>query len=577
MNKTVTINISGIIFHIEEDAYDKLGKYLQTIRGYFKDSEGRDEIMADIEARIAEMLQERVSQSKQVVLMTDVDHVISVMGQPEEFAGDAADDSEEKKKEDPKQESTTGHRGRRLYRDPDEGVLGGVCTGLGYYFGLDPVWIRGAFCIAFFVFGTGLLFYILLLLIIPKAQTTAEKLEMRGEPVNVHNIGRTVEEEFENIKSRVKNFGDRANQYGRETNERWRNEHRFGDAIGDFFRGVFRVFGKLIAALMVMIGIAFLIGLLTSTFGITNFSSEAFEFLLHSILPDHMFGWAVTAGLLFFGVPCLMMIYTGMKILLKLQYKNTAINLTALGLWLAGLGIGIWVIVSSTAEFAESSEVRSNVVLSHAKVDTLTLKVNIDPEMAVHGGRHGNGRLHYNERDWHLWRISGDTVKLGYPALHIAEAEGDSFEVYFVKSSQGADRKAAFENARHIRYTIDQKEATLLLNSSFELETGDAYRAQQVDVYVLVPKNKVIFLHKSTRDMLDDVPNLSNTWDGDMADRRWKMTANGLECVDCSGLDLSDVPSGIKEPVLTPPHPPTAPGPMPGNTPDNTSNQNKNQ
>src|SRR3954471_1643403 len=89
MNRTITMNLSGIIFHIEEDAYDKLNKYLTTIRSYFKDSDGRDEIMNDIESRIAEMLQEKVSKTKQAVLMMDVESVIAVMGKPEDFAGEA--------------------------------------------------------------------------------------------------------------------------------------------------------------------------------------------------------------------------------------------------------------------------------------------------------------------------------------------------------------------------------------------------------------------------------------------------------------------------------------------------------
>ena len=91
MNKTVTINISGIIFHIEEDAYETLSKYLLTIKSYFSKADGGTEIMSDIEARIAEMLQSKTSAVKQVVLMTDVDFVMENMGKPEEFGGDSSD------------------------------------------------------------------------------------------------------------------------------------------------------------------------------------------------------------------------------------------------------------------------------------------------------------------------------------------------------------------------------------------------------------------------------------------------------------------------------------------------------
>jgi phage shock protein PspC (stress-responsive transcriptional regulator) len=151
MNKTVTINISGIIFHIEEDAYDILSKYLSTIKGYFNKSEGRDEIVSDIESRIAEMLQERISPLKQVVLMADVEHVISIMGKPEEFAGEQTDEQEKAGTEASDAGQTTGRK--RLFRDPDDKMLGGVCAGIGHYFGIEAVWLRLALAISFFVFG----------------------------------------------------------------------------------------------------------------------------------------------------------------------------------------------------------------------------------------------------------------------------------------------------------------------------------------------------------------------------------------------------------------------------------------
>ena len=148
------MNLSGIIFHIEEDAYDMLNKYLSTIKGYFKDSDGRDEIMSDIESRIAEMLQEKVNKTKQAVLMSDVESVISVMGKPEDFAGE--NESSENKQSASSENNTYSPNTtrRRVFRDPDDKVLGGVCSGISSYFDFDPIWLRAAFAISFFVFGT---------------------------------------------------------------------------------------------------------------------------------------------------------------------------------------------------------------------------------------------------------------------------------------------------------------------------------------------------------------------------------------------------------------------------------------
>ena len=190
MKKTVTINISGIIFHIDEDAFDRLSIYLGTIKSYFTNSEGRDEIIADIEARIAEMLQAKISESKQVITIQDIDEVISIMGEPEQIG---ADNGAEPKQAKIHSETKTH---KRLFRDPDNKVLGGVCGGIGAYFNIDPIWIRVAFIAALFIFGSGPLLYIILWIIIPQATTSTERLEMRGEPINISNIEKSIHEEI---------------------------------------------------------------------------------------------------------------------------------------------------------------------------------------------------------------------------------------------------------------------------------------------------------------------------------------------------------------------------------------------
>ena len=137
MNKTVTINISGIIFHIEEDAYGKLSNYLSTIKGVFSKTDGANEIMSDIEARIAEMLQSRINALKQVILLQDVDHVIETMGRPEQFA----DYQEVEEKEEPQStNSSAGEVKKRMFRDPDNKAIGGVCSGIAAYFDVDIIW-----------------------------------------------------------------------------------------------------------------------------------------------------------------------------------------------------------------------------------------------------------------------------------------------------------------------------------------------------------------------------------------------------------------------------------------------------
>ncbi|MGZ4156277.1 MAG: PspC domain-containing protein, partial [Bacteroidia bacterium] len=350
MNRTITMNLSGIIFHIEEDAYDKLNKYLATIKGYFKDSEGKDEIMSDIESRIAEMLQEKVSKTKQAVLMMDVESVIAVMGKPEDFAGENAntENSSEHTFNENKATYTNGKR-RRVFRDPDDKIIGGVCSGISSYFDFDPIWLRAAFAISFFVFGSGLLLYIILCIIIPKAKTTAEKLEMRGEKVDVNNIGKAVNEEFEDFKKRMKNFGEEVGS--KENKDRIKTSaHRFFDFLGDVFHNIFHIVGKFFIIFFVFLAIILMVGLLAtffgrntiSFFGTNNFSLYEFNTtFLPSGLPTELI---VVTLILLIGVPLLSIIYKGIKHLFGIKEKNKIVKYTANALWLSGVALLLYIV-----------------------------------------------------------------------------------------------------------------------------------------------------------------------------------------------------------------------------------------
>ncbi len=194
MKKTVSINLNGLLFNIDDDACKKLEEYISRIESHFSKQEDSHDIMNDIEARISELLNERLGNTKTVISIQDIEEIIKIMGEPYEFA-----DTQEKQ--------TTGSyysRHRRVYRDPDNRVLGGVCGGLGAYLSVDPVVIRIVFVIVFFGFGVGLLIYLLLWIVIPEAKTTAQKLEMRGDPVNASNLGNFMRNEFENVKNSFK-------------------------------------------------------------------------------------------------------------------------------------------------------------------------------------------------------------------------------------------------------------------------------------------------------------------------------------------------------------------------------------
>ena len=197
MKRAISINLGGIVFNIDDDAYRELQAYLTQIESCFSDREESKEIMNDIEVRIAELFNERITDYKKVITSKDVKDIIDVMGGPEQF-GETENGSTHKQRE---RFGPSGYR--RMYRDPDNRILGGVCSGMSAYWRIDPIILRILFVIAFLGFGTGLIIYIILWIVLPEAKTKAQKLEMMGEKVNVSNIGKAFKEEFNNVKKNM--------------------------------------------------------------------------------------------------------------------------------------------------------------------------------------------------------------------------------------------------------------------------------------------------------------------------------------------------------------------------------------
>lgn len=205
MKKTLSINIRGIVFNIDDDAYDLLNNYLAEINRHYKNQLGHEDIMSDIENRIVELFQLKINDTKQMINVADVADVINTLGRPSEFEQDLQDEA--------RSYTQTQIRGpKRLYRDPLNRVIGGVCSGLGAYFNVDPVWFRLGFVLAVIFFGTGILLYIILWIILPQALTVSERLEMKGAPINIDNIEKAVKNEMKDVKEKFDEYADQAKQ-----------------------------------------------------------------------------------------------------------------------------------------------------------------------------------------------------------------------------------------------------------------------------------------------------------------------------------------------------------------------------
>ncbi len=191
MKKALQISIAQTLFTIEDDAYARLDAYLTSVKTHFAHTEGREEIIADIESRIAEQLQDA---KEPVITHRSVEKVLAQMGSVEDFG-------DEENKREPEEEKGPLVGKKRLYRNPDDKFIAGVCSGIAAYFEIDPVWTRLAFLIATFFNGLGIIVYLVLWIVIPEAKTGSQKLEMSGSPVNLETISETVKERVAELKS----------------------------------------------------------------------------------------------------------------------------------------------------------------------------------------------------------------------------------------------------------------------------------------------------------------------------------------------------------------------------------------
>jgi len=195
MKITVSINLGGYSFNIDEDAHAELKRYLKNLELHFAGEESSSEILSDIETRMAELFRTKITNYKQVINIEDVHQAISILGSPEDISDNDGPSAREKF-------SSPGYH--RMYRDPDHRVIGGVCSGMGAYWDIDPIIVRIIFVALALAGGLGILVYLILYIVLPEAKTTAQKIEMKGNPVNIHNIKESVKKEFDSVRKNMK-------------------------------------------------------------------------------------------------------------------------------------------------------------------------------------------------------------------------------------------------------------------------------------------------------------------------------------------------------------------------------------
>ncbi len=519
MNKVLNINLGGLPFTIDDEAYRMLENYLQSLHNHFRASEGYEEIMNDIEARLAELIQEGMGK-RGIVTHQDVKNAVSVMGKPEDFGAEPVDEttstaSDKANTEGGKKSSGTPFQtGKRLFRDDEHKMVGGVCAGLAAYFGIDVVWLRIVWGLLFFFGGSGFVLYVIMWAVVPSAKTTADRLAMKGQPIDVNNIAKTVETSFEKFSEKVNEFGKPENQ------ERFQQQvQHISSNIGNVLKAIFAGLGGVGRVFAIIISVFLVGGLLAAWFGLTiaaTFASPVLGYLTDESWKGTLAGFNAFAILA--SVSALLIL--GIR---RLVYKRQAGNGIVGGLW-TFLTINAFSLISTGVSVAKNFTYNYDnpQEIAITGTDTLTITCGLNK---AHGG--------INFGDLY---VGSDEFLVDFDVnMRIERSESGKFELTRTFSSQGKSSEEAQRFAKNISHNMTFSDDVLTVDESFKIPNGTKWRAQSVDLLLKVPDGKVIKYDKNTTGVInwidrdDDDENENNCYESNT--RIWKMTENGFVCL----------------------------------------------
>jgi phage shock protein PspC (stress-responsive transcriptional regulator) len=588
MKKNISINISGIIFHIEEDGYEMLRKYLDSVNRYFSNFEDSAEILADIEGRMAEIFLSKLSDTKQVITLEDVTSLMGVMGSVSDFKAaeenEFSTDGNSAKKEETRQKHETGRQqgeyqssqsqsttasAKRLYRDQKRKILGGVCSGLASYFNVEPVWIRLLFALLFFAygsailvyiilwiavpgsfeleeptdtkrmyrdpenkvlggvaaglaayfgtdvaviriillisiffFGTGILLYIVLWIVLPEAKSITDRIQMQGDPVTLSTIESNVKKNInedsskeESIVAKILLFPFRllAAVIGALG--------RILVPLGEVIRVAFGIFIALMA-IVILFSIIVTGAVLVGLIGVPSWFSLGYgagvslpvEPIMNSI-PS----LTVLASFLGAIIPSVFFLLLGISIIVKRYVFSPVFGWSLFGLWLMSAVVLSFTIPNIVYNFKQSGEYRMEKFFEPTGSKAV---------------------LRLREKGLDDYPGAKLTLK-GY--------EGKNFKLVQRFESQGSTAANAIENAKMITYGVELQDSVLLFDSNIQFQKDAVFRAQSLDMTLYIPYEYPFVMDEGMSRFISQYVD----WN-DLDNNTWKMTEKfGLECVSC--------------------------------------------
>ena len=577
MKQVININFQGRVIPIETTAFEILKNYTESLNRHFAGEEGKEEIINDIENRIAELFQERLKKGATCITDEDVNAIIANMGRPEDLDDLMDEPGSQNQQQSTQSENTTQSTvHKRLFRDENNKVFGGVCSGIANYFNTDPVIIRiltvlffGAaflpyiilwialpssasvkigslrkrlyrdtddkivagvcsgianylginawiprviFLIPFlsfvfhwnhwffgdfpgffhFSFSPGsLLIYIILWAVFPEAKSTAEKLEMKGEKVDLNSIKNSVMEEMKEIKQKAEKWGEEAKEFAEENKRKFQNEFHAHSktgirSLGDFIVAVLKIFGYIIIGFVTVISLIVLFALAIAAIGVFPLKN-----LIISGYWENLYAWGTL--LFFIGVPILGVIIFIIRRLARIKGNHKLLTYSFISLWVIGWACFIFLLASVSKEFSYSNDMNPQVIsIPNPKVTKL--EFTSPDEIVKYNKRKRIISLNMNS----IFGTNGeDTLYLNNVHFRITKSPNDSFQISIIKLADGKSRKEAEELASEINYQMTQEDSLVRMPYGISFSKGNIFRNQHVIVTVAVPVGKRIKINQS--------------------------------------------------------------------------------
>ncbi|MCO5260196.1 MAG: PspC domain-containing protein [Crocinitomicaceae bacterium] len=485
MKKTISIHIKGTPFVIEEDAYLQLDAYLKRLESILKNEDGAEDIVEDIELRIAELLSKKITGSKNIIELKDVEEVLNTLGDPSDFATSDADYSESsshKQNDTQDQKSNEKH----LYRDVERSYIGGVCSGLSNYFAIDVTIIRIVWALAILFGGVGFFLYILLWIIIPKATSSIDRLKMKGQPINVDTVKEEVDRAAKNISEKSRHFANNIKDSGKIRTV----YHSIRRTVAVIFGLFFSFIGLVL--LITFIGIIFgkpqIIPANTES-GFLSFTSLASLIVDNPI--DVQLAWL---SFYFTSIPIVLLFLIGGFVLL-FNLKNRwsrYINASLIFLSICGFVIGMIVFTRVGSDYSIEGEIEKEVETIHTPQLVLTTKSNVLST--------SNDYTVKSSNTWDIY-ISNDRIYKSDISIKYKVSKDSLYHVNIIKEAKAFSLDKAVKRAENIHYPYEVKGDSLHISSFLNYPKSDKFRRQSLELVIYIPQGKTVKIDDYTIDL----------------------------------------------------------------------------